>query len=221
MKDGLVAVNGTAVHDVAFKADVERDEISVRGKPIRNRRHIYIMLNKPAGVISASRGAGDTRKTVTDLVPVQMRRQGLFPAGRLDADSTGFVLITDDGDFAHRILSPSSHVEKTYVVTLSRPVDMPSYAKAFSDGVTLADGTRLLSADIKMISDGDMPTAEVVLREGKYHQIKRMFAALGNHVQQLKRTKIGGLELDAFLTEGECRELTDEEKSKIIQSPDW
>ncbi|NLA76239.1 MAG: rRNA pseudouridine synthase, partial [Clostridiales bacterium] len=89
LKDGLVAVNGTAVHDVAFKADVERDEISVRGKPIRNRRHIYIMLNKPAGVISASRGAGDTRKTVTALVPVQMRRLGLFPAGRLDADSTG------------------------------------------------------------------------------------------------------------------------------------
>ncbi|NMP38307.1 MAG: rRNA pseudouridine synthase [Clostridiales bacterium] len=221
LSDGAVAVNGKQVRDCSFKADIDADIVCIHGKPLRSGKYIYIMLNKPTGVVSASRSSGKGEKTVVELVPRSMKRSGLFPAGRLDSDSTGFVLITDDGEFAHRILSPSNHVEKTYEVTLSHQADIERYTEAFSKGLVLSDGTRLLSADVRMLSDGERPVLEVVLREGRYHQIKRMFAALGNHVEALRRTKIGGLELDAALPEGECRELTAEEVSEITQKPNW
>ena len=146
-----------------------------------------------------------------DLLPEALRRQGLFPAGRLDRDTTGFVLITDDGAFAHDILSPAHHVDKTYLVTLTRAVTERE-AEAVRQGMTL-DGERLLPASLSRIPDeGDLKNRyALVLRQGLYHQIKRMFASMGNPVVALHRSAIGGVPLDPSLSPGESRELTDAE----------
>ena len=151
------------------------------------------MLNKPKGVVSASDGKGE--RTVCDLVPEELMRRGLFPAGRLDKDTTGFVLITDDGEFAHRILSPKNHIDKTYVVSLR-------------------DGTAFLPSKIKILSDKE---SEITICEGKYHQIKRMFCAVGNEVTNLRRIKMGRLFLDERLRDGECREITADELKMISE----
>lgn len=214
IKSGAVTVNGAAVRDAGQKADPETDQITVSGQPFLIVKRLYLMLDKPAGVVSASRDP--KQKTVIDLVPAALRRDGLFPAGRLDRDTTGFVLITDDGDFAHRILSPKQHIPKTYLARLARPVDGRSI-EAFRSGLVLADGTRCMEAGLRIWEDGETPLAEVVLREGKYHQIKRMFAALGNEVTALRRVKMGGLPLDETLGPGGCRRITAEELVRITQ----
>ena len=141
----------------------------------------------------------------------------MFPAGRLDKDTTGFVLITNDGEFAHRILSPKKHISKTYLARLARPVDGRSI-EAFRSGLVLADGTRCMEAGLQILEDDETPLAEVVLHEGRYHQIKRMFAALGNEVIALRRVKMGDLPLDETLGPGGCRKITAEELQKIIQA---
>ena len=208
---GSVRVNGKAVTDPALKADPETDAIEADGKLITYRRNIYIMMNKPEDVVSVSESPGE--KNVIDLLPPEMKRKGLFPAGRLDKNTTGFVLITDDGDFAHEILSPARHVEKTYIATLSRPIP-EEQLKAFEDGVELSDGYKCLPAKITVLS-GDGLTVEIVLKEGKYHQVRRMAAACGSHVDKLSRKKLGGLELDPGLSPGDCRLLTDDELKMI------
>lgn len=215
IKSGAVAVNGIPVRDAGQKADPEMDQISVSGQPFLISKYLYLMLDKPAGVVSASRDP--KRETVVDLVPAEFRRAGLFPAGRLDQDTTGFVLITDDGNFAHRILSPKKHISKTYLARLARPAD-DMLMDAFRAGVVLADGTRCMEAGLRILEGGKTPLAEVVLHEGKYHQIKRMFAALGNEVTALRRIKMGGLPLDETLGPGGCRKITAEELQKIIQA---
>lgn len=211
MKKQCVKVNGEAVKSPDIKVDPEKDKITVDGKEVIFKKHIYIMMNKPKGVISAS----DDKKTetVVDLVPDEFYRDGLFPAGRLDKDTMGFVLLTDDGDFAHRILSPKNHVEKTYLALLEKPLTQ-SDIEHFLSGVELKDGTLCLEAKVRM-KEGN--TAEVIIHEGKYHQVKRMFAALGNRVLELRRIKIGNLPLDEALGEGECREITNEELLLITQ----
>lgn len=207
VKAGLVKVNGKVVKTSDVKCDTAADEIIVDGVSLNYKKHIYIMLNKPKGVISATEDP--TQKTVIDLVPPELKRSGLFPAGRLDGDTTGFVLITDDGDFAHRILSPKNHIMKTYHATLRRPLTDEDIIK-FKEGLTLGDGTKCLEAHVRMLPDrGNV--AEVIICEGKYHQVKRMFASLDNKVLELKRVKMGELYLDADLPEGCCRELTDSE----------
>ncbi|MBQ7117620.1 MAG: rRNA pseudouridine synthase [Clostridia bacterium] len=213
VRAGLVTLNGEKVKSADVKADAERDTITVDGEAVSYRKHIYIMLNKPKGVVSATDDA--VHKTVIDLVPPALYRQGLFPAGRLDGDTTGFVLITDDGDFAHRILSPKNHIIKTYHATLDHTLSAEDII-AFTEGIDLRDGTLCLEAQVKMLSENP-PVAEVKIHEGKYHQVKRMFAALGNRVTELKRVKMGGLDLDERLKEGECREITAEEL-EIIQN---
>ena len=145
-----------------------------------------------------------------------MKRDGLFPAGRLDSDTVGFVLITDDGDFAHEILSPKNHIMKTYHATLQRPVTEDDI-RAFSEGIELKDGTLCLEAEVKALGS-EAPMAEIKICEGKYHQVKRMFAALGNKVIFLKRVKMGGLPLDESLEEGQCREITPDELTLIKQN---
>lgn len=207
VKAGLVRVNGAVAKASDIKCDVSTDEITVDGVSLNYKKHIYIMLNKPRGVISATEDP--TQKTVIDLVPPELKRAGLFPAGRLDGDTTGFVLITDDGDFAHRILSPKNHIMKTYHATLKRALTDEDIA-AFKQGLTLGDGTKCLEAQVRMLPCKQC-TAEVIICEGKYHQVKRMFASLGNKVLELKRVKMGELPLDEELAEGECRELTDSE----------
>ncbi len=212
IKAGLVTLNGEKVKSADIKADAQKDTITVDGESLSYKKHIYIMLNKPQGVVSAT--DDPVHKTVIDLVPPALFRQGLFPAGRLDGDTTGFVLITDDGDFAHRILSPKNHIMKTYHASLDRPLSEKDIKK-FTEGIELRDGTLCLEAQVKMLTEAP-PVAEVKIHEGKYHQVKRMFAALGNRVITLRRVKMGGLALDETLKEGQCREITDKELELIV-----
>ncbi len=208
-----ITLNGIPVTDAGQKADISCDTICLDRKPLTLKKHVYIMLNKPTGVVSASNS--DREKTVIDLVPDVLRRDGLFPAGRLDKDTTGFVLITDDGAFAHRILSPKNHIEKTYIATLENPLGDADFA-VLETGLQLHDGTRFLPAGIAVLSS-DAKAVQVKICEGKYHQIKRMFAAVGTRVTALRRTHMGALELDSALAAGECRELTQAELDLILR----
>ena len=213
VKSGRVTLDGRVLRSSDEKADPDVNVIAIDGKAIGYKKHLYIMLNKPQGVVSAT----DDRdhETVIDLVPKELRRDGLFPAGRLDGDTVGFVLITDDGDFAHEILSPKNHIMKTYHATLQRELTQEDI-DAFRNGIELRDGTLCLEAEVAPI-DSDIPMAQVKICEGKYHQVKRMFAALGNKVLYLKRVKMGELSLDENLEEGQCREITPEELKLIKQ----
>ncbi len=210
IKKGLVSVNGAVVKNIGLKADEKNDIICYRGEKLCYSKFVYIMMNKPKGVISASEGGSE--KTVVDILPDHMKRKNLFPAGRLDKDTTGFVLITDDGDFAHRILSPKNHIPKTYIAELDKPFD-DTVISAFKQGVELKDDL-CMPAEISCI-DGDYTKALVIIKQGMYHQIKRMFKKFGITVLGLKRIKMGGLELDEMLKLGECRYITPDELEQI------
>ncbi len=209
IKDGLVSVDGTVVRDPGAAVNPEAQDVIVAGTSLQFKEHLYLMLHKPQGYISATEDR--TQKTVLDLVPPDLYRDGLFPAGRLDADTTGFVLLTDDGAFAHDILSPKHHVQKTYIATLEDPITEECLEQV-SGGIELKDGTVCLPADVRALSERE---AELKLVEGKYHQVKRMFAAAGNRVVALRRTAMGDVPLDESLQPGECRELTTEELSTL------
>lgn len=211
IKSGRVAVNGKTVRDSSVKIS-ENDTVFLDGKELILKKYIYLMLNKPAGVVSASDSKSE--KTVVDLVPPELFRSGLFPAGRLDKDTVGFVLITDDGDFAHRILSPKNHIVKTYEARLAQSLSKEQL-ELIQNGIVLSDGTTCLESRVKILENGDNPLVNIQICEGKYHQIKRMFAAAGNKVISLKRTKMGNLPLDETLKPGKCREITSDELSKV------
>ena len=196
IRKGLVTVNGKVVKDSSQKIDENSDKVTVNGDEVVLKKHIYIMMNKPQGVISASDGKDE--ETVVDLVPDAPFRKGLFPAGRLDKDTTGFVLITDDGDFAHKILSPKNHIFKTYIAGLEHDLT-ESDVKMLENGITLGDGTVLKEAKVEIMQTGDTPFVKIMICEGKYHQVKRMFAAAGNKVVSLHRSKMGNLDLDSTL----------------------
>lgn len=210
IKGGEIRVNGEVITQSEYKCN-DDDIITAGDKDISYKKFVYIMMNKPKGVISASDGKGE--KTVTDLLPDDMKRKGLFPAGRLDKDTTGFVLITDDGEFAHSILSPSRHIDKTYIAKLDKPFSK-EVEEDFRSGMSLGD-ERLLKAKIKPLNE-ERTLAEVVLRQGLYHQVKRMFKKHGLTVLELKRTKMGKLPLDEKLSQGECRYLSDDELKLIV-----
>ena len=210
LQKGRVTVNGA----VCKKGDTQlkdSDTVAVDGQPLAYQQFVYLMLNKPEGVVSASTDKRDT--TVVDLIGDAYPRRELFPAGRLDKTSTGFVLLTDDGTFAHDILAPKRHVAKTYTVTLDTPLTDEMKA-GFVAGVTLADGTALSPAEVAALT-ADGLTVRVVLKQGVYHQIKRMFGVYGAGVNALHRDAIGGLALDEGLAPGQWRELSAEEVSKI------
>ena len=213
VKAGRVTLDGTVVKSSDVKAD-EGADIRIDGVSLNYKKHIYIMLNKPRGVISATEDR--TQKTVLDLVPKELFRNGLFPAGRLDGDTTGFVLITDDGDFAHRILSPKNHIMKTYHATLRDPLSEEDIVR-FREGLTLGDGTECLEAHVRVLESEGRNVAEIKICEGKYHQVKRMFASIGNKVVALRRVKMGELDLDSSLPDGQCREITDEEFKLLLK----
>ena len=207
---GTVSVNGQVCRQ-ADRQVTDADTVQAGGGQLDRQQFVYIMLNKPQGVVSASTDRRDT--TVVDLVAGEFPRRQLFPAGRLDKTSTGFVLLTDDGPFAHDILAPRRHVPKTYRVALDTPVT-PEMVKAFAAGITLADGQTMQPA--RLIPDEADPfAATVVLRQGVYHQIKRMFGVLGAGVNGLHRTAIGGLALDEGLAPGAWRLLTQKEKALL------
>ena len=213
VRGGRVTVDGVVCRDPSRKLDGEKQAVTVDGRSLGYARHVYLMLNKPSGILCVSRDP--KAKTVIDLLPTEYRRRGLFPAGRLDKDTHGLVLITDDGDFAHELLSPRHHVPKRYRARLDRPLSAAA-AQAFCDGPTLEDGTKCLPAEVTVIEEGDTPLVEVIIYEGKFHQIKRMFAAVGCLVIWLKRYAMGGLDLDENLREGQCRHLTAAEKTSIL-----
>ena len=213
LRSGAILVNGIPAKSGEQKIDTDSDTVSLHGEVVPYKPYIYLMLNKPKGVVSAT--DDKTHTTVLDLVPPGLYRSGLFPAGRLDRDTVGFVLLTDDGNFAHEILSPKRHVEKAYHVRLDGPLSTEAIA-ALEKGATLADGTVCRPARIRLLEGGERPLAEIVLVEGKYHQVKRMFGVVGLGVDELKRVRIGGLCLDETLADGECREILHNEVEKIL-----
>lgn len=204
IKSKKVSINGELCRDPEKKLIPGTDAVTVSGREIAYKEHLYIMLNKPAGTVcSTCDGLSDT---VINLLPPELRRQGLFPAGRLDKDTVGFVLITDDGELAHRILSPKSHVDKKYYVRLRDNV-LESAVDIFKSGMEIS-GEKFLSAKLEILGAKE---CNLTLKEGRYHQIKRMFESLGNKVVYLKRTEIAGIAIDEKLSEGDCRELTGRE----------
>ena len=210
LSKGRVTVNGAMCKkgDAQLK---EGDSVAVDGQPLSYQKFVYLMLNKPEGVVSASTDKRDT--TVVDLVGDAYPRRELFPAGRLDKTSTGFVLLTDDGGFAHDILAPKRHVSKTYTVVIDTPLT-DEMRKGFAEGVTLADGTALSPAEVEVLTPDGL-TVRVKLKQGVYHQIKRMFGMYGAGVNALHRDAIGGLALDPALEQGQWRELSDDEVAEI------
>lgn len=212
IRRGVVSVNGDIVKKADFKVDTLLDEIMVDGNVIKVKEHLYIMMNKPGGVLSAARDP--KAKTVIDLLPPDLKRRGLFPAGRLDKDTEGFIIITDDGKFAHRMLSPKKHVYKYYEAVLENPV-AETDIEEFEKGIVLNDMT-CLPAELKILKNSENPLVRIKIREGKFHQVKRMFIARNNKVLKLKRVKIGGLSLDSSLKPGEVKEINEKELNSIF-----
>ena len=209
MRAGRVTVNGVPVHSPEEKWDPAA-EFAVDGVSVSGERMVYLMLHKPAGLVSATEDP--KQPTVLELLPDHLKRVGLFPAGRLDKDTEGLLLLTNDGVLAHRLLAPRRHVDKTYFVQVEGQLDETD-VEAFSTGMTLGDGLVCMPAGLEVLGQPD--TAIVTLREGKYHQIKRMLASRGKPVRYLKRLTMGPLKLDPALKRGEWRPLTEEEMAAL------
>lgn len=206
IRNCLVSVDGITVRNADLKVRPDTQEIRVDDQPVVYEKYHYFMLNKPAGCISATSGSGPT---VLDLIDEPYR--DLFPCGRLDKDTEGLLLITDDGPLAHELLSPRHHVEKEYEVRLRDPFE-PGYTAVFAAGMTMADGTVFQPA--RLIQTGEK-ACRIILQEGKFHEIKRMFLAAGNEVVSLRRIRMKNLELDESLAPGEYRKLTEEETAGL------
>lgn len=210
-KSGRVTVNGQTVRQSDVKVE-KTDLIAVDGNPIEAAGPVYLMLHKPAGLVSATEDARD--KTVLSLLPERYQKLGLFPAGRLDKDTEGLLLMTNDGALAHRLLAPKSHVDKVYYVEVDGVLNQEDCA-AVESGMTLGDGYTCLPGHLEVQGNGH--SGYITLHEGKYHQIKRMMAARGKPVVYLKRLKFGPLELDTQLGKGGWRALTEEEISALFR----
>lgn len=208
ISQGLVLVNDISVQKAEDKFDEENIKIKLNGNELEIRKHIYLILNKPKGFVSATEDR--EQKTVLDLVPEKYKTRVLFPAGRLDKDTTGLMLITDDGEFSHNILSPRKHVKKEYEVTLDNPVT-DEMVEGFREGVKLNDG-ECKSAILEKTGEY---TANVTITEGRYHQIKRMFGCYGAKVIELNRICMGNLYLPKDLGLGEIKEASEEDLKNI------
>ena len=228
IKSGNVTVSGEVIRDPGYKVGADSD-IAINGESIMYEEYVYYMLNKHAGVISASEDPHE--ETVVDLIDERKRRD-LFPAGRLDRDTEGLMLITNNGDLAHRILSPKHHVDKTYYAVIMGDVTEDD-VRAFAGGLVLSDGLECMPADLEILSrvtddlyaaienesleNSVMTEVNITIREGKFHQIKRMFSSIGCEVMYLKRLTMGPLELDETLLPGEYRRLTEEEVDSLLK----
>ena len=209
VKKGLIEVDGVVVKDNGMLVDPESSIIKVNGEEILYRKYIYLMMNKPDGVISATHDNRD--ETVIDLLELDHQVFDPFPVGRLDKDTVGLLLLTNDGDLNHRLISPKYHVDKVYYAKIDKKVD-ENDIEAFKKGITLDDGYKCLEAKLEIISATEEGSeVRITIQEGKYHQVKRMFEAVDKKVVYLKREEFGGLLLDPELEEGEYRELTDDE----------
>ncbi len=208
---GRVRVDGEVVTSAAFKADPASSIVSMDGKTVAGGFR-YFMLNKPDGILSATEDRD--QKTVLDLLPKEFAKLGLFPVGRLDKDTTGLLILTNDGDFGHFVTSPKHHIKKLYEFSVEGLLNYDDI-KAFESGIVLQDGTICLPAEL-LIDERDFSHGFVTIYEGKYHQVKRMLASRGKHVRMLKRIAIGSLPLDASLDEGEFKELTESDLNLIV-----
>ena len=204
IKKGKIAINGIVVKDSNLKVDSENDKIYFESNPIVYAEFEYYMLNKPAGVISASNDK--KQQTVIDLIKTR-KRDNLFPVGRLDKDTEGLLLISNDGELSHNLLSPKKHVDKTYYVELDIPLT-DEKAKEVCEGVYIETGIKSMPAKLEYI---DSRKVYLTIHEGKFHQVKKMFHAVGCEVTYLKRMTMGSLKLDEKLKPGEYRELTKKE----------
>lgn len=209
LKSGGIKVNGIPVNDGKFHVDPEKEKVEIYGEEVQYREFIYLMMNKPPGVISATED--DRDKTVLDLLEMEDLLFEPHPVGRLDKDTVGFLLLTNDGQLSHQLLSPKKHVPKTYYARINAPVTKEDQ-RLFAKGVELDDGYVTKPAQLEILKSGEvLSEIELTITEGKFHQVKRMFEAVSKKVMYLKRIKMGPLELDPSLQEGEYRELTDEE----------
>ena len=209
VKKGLVKVDGEIVKDNGLLIDPEKSVININGEDLFYREYIYLMMNKPDGVISAT--YDNREETVIDLLEVEHQVFDPFPVGRLDKDTVGLLLLTNDGELNHRLISPKWHVDKVYYAKIDKAVDEKD-VEAFKNGITLDDGYKCKEGKLEIISSSDEGSEVMVtIQEGKFHQVKRMFEAVGKSVVYLKRTEFGTLPLDEDLEEGEYRELTEEE----------
>lgn len=209
IKNGSVSVDGIVITSPEHKVCSDTARVELDGKTVSYEKFCYYMLNKPAGILSAT--DDKKQKTVIDLFPAELKKKNLFPVGRLDKDTTGLLIITNDGDFAHRVISPRSEIVKTYHAVTETPVN-DADIEAFRQGIVLADGTKCLPAGLEKLPDG---SCLVRVMEGKYHQVKRMLASRGKPVTALMRLSIGGLELDKGLLPGQFRQLREKELCSV------
>ncbi|MDD5793520.1 MAG: pseudouridine synthase [Clostridiales bacterium] len=209
-RKGMIEVDGEIVKDSSLNIDPEKSVIKINGEEIFYRKYIYLLMNKPAGVISATYDNRD--ETVIDLLEPDHQVFEPFPVGRLDKDTVGLLFLTNDGELNHRLISPKHHVDKVYFAKIDKEVNEDDIEK-FKNGITLDDGYKCKEAKLEILNILDDGTSEVniTIQEGKFHQVKRMFEAVGKSVIYLQRISFGGIELDLDLEEGEYRELTDSE----------
>lgn len=213
IKKGKVTVNGTTVKKDDTKVNPDSDQIVLEGLEISYQQFEYYMLNKPAGVVSATKD--NVSKTVLDLI-TEKNRKDLFPVGRLDKDTEGLLLITNDGPLAHELLSPKKHVSKVYYAKIDGSIE-DKHIEVFRKGIVLLDGTTTKPADLTIIKSGEESEIQLTIYEGKFHQVKRMFEAVGRNVTYLKRMSMGSLELDSELNTGAYRALTKDEIGQLIR----
>lgn len=213
IKKGRISVNGEIIKSPEYKIDTQTDAVLADGKEIAYEELIYYMLNKPQGVVSATEDRRD--KTVLDLIS-EKKRKDLFPVGRLDKDTEGLLLITNDGELAHNLLAPKKHVDKKYFVRLKAPLSEEN-RKRLEEGVDIGEDKLTLPAQVFVLNE-ERDEAEIIIREGKFHQIKRMFHAVGNEVVFLKRLSMGSLVLDEALLLGEYRLLTPQEIERLKEN---
>ena len=214
LKKGQVTVNGEVVKKSELKIDEANDQIICQGRAASYQKNVYLMLHKPAGVVSATEDSRE--KTVLDLLRPEDRKNGLFPVGRLDKDTEGLLLLTDDGELAHRLLSPKKHVDKTYYAKIDGQVT-EEHIEQFREGLDIGDEKKTLPAVLTILSSGSTSEIEVTIHEGRFHQIKRMFEAVGCKVTYLKRLSMGSLVLDETLPLGEYRPLTEAELEGLMK----
>lgn len=208
LKDGAVQVDGKTVKDGSVHVDPNISIIKIHEEVLEYREFIYLMLNKPQDVISAT--FDNKHKTVLDIIPAEYKMFEPFPVGRLDIDTEGFLLITNDGQLAHELLSPKKHVPKRYYALISGEIGENEVEK-FAEGLILEDGYRTLPSKLQILKQGPFSEVEIIIYEGKFHQVKRMFEAVDKKVKYLKRISMGPLLLDEQLLPGQCRELSEEE----------
>ena len=211
IRSGRVSVDGVTAKAPEQKVDPSAQRIELDGRPVSAERFHTFLMDKPLGVVCATEDSRE--KTVLDLLPPELRRMGLFPVGRLDKDTSGLLLLTNDGDFAHRVISPKSAVEKCYRARVSRELSEED-VKAFREGIELRDGTRCLPARLELL---EKELCLVYVQEGKYHQVRRMLASRGKPVQELRRISIGALTLDPTLSPGEWKELSQEDLCRVFK----